>query len=42
TRVLQALYRFDPHQIPTYIGQQMDVFIEVPKSQKVKTPSSAS
>jgi HlyD family secretion protein len=28
TRVLQALYRFDRKQLPLYIGQQMDVFIE--------------
>jgi HlyD family secretion protein len=31
TRVLQALYSFDPKSIPAYLGQQMDVFIEVPK-----------
>lgn len=30
TRVLQALYRFDPDTIPAYVGQQMDVFIETP------------
>lgn len=28
TRVLQALYSFDPAQLPTYVGQQMDVYIE--------------
>ncbi|MCX7099850.1 MAG: HlyD family efflux transporter periplasmic adaptor subunit [Methylococcales bacterium] len=28
TRVLQALYRFDREQMPIYVGQQMDVFIE--------------
>ena len=28
TRVLQALYRFDRQQLPVYVGQQMDVFIE--------------
>jgi HlyD family secretion protein len=28
TRVLQVLYRFDRQQLPFYIGQQMDVFIE--------------
>lgn len=28
TRVLQALYRFDPAQLPAYVGQQMDVYIE--------------
>ena len=30
TRVLQALYSFDRNQIPVYVGQQMDVFIEAP------------
>jgi len=29
TRVLQALYSFDRKQLPIYIGQQMDVFIEI-------------
>ncbi len=28
TRVLQALYQFNPQQIPAYVGQQMDIFIE--------------
>lgn len=28
TRVLQVLYQFDAKQIPAYVGQQMDVFIE--------------
>lgn len=28
TRVLQVIYRFDPKNIPAYVGQQMDVFIE--------------
>ncbi|MCX7087477.1 MAG: efflux RND transporter periplasmic adaptor subunit [Methylococcales bacterium] len=28
TRVLQALYRFERKQLPVYVGQQMDVFIE--------------
>lgn len=32
TRVLQALYSFDPNAIPAYVGQQMDVFIEVPEN----------
>ncbi len=30
TRVLQALYSFEPSQLPIYTGQQMDVFIEAP------------
>ncbi len=28
TRVLQALYQFNPKQLPAYVGQQMDIFIE--------------
>ena len=28
TRVLQIIFRFDLPQIPVYVGQQMDVFIE--------------
>ncbi len=28
TRVLQALYSFDRKQLPVFVGQQMDVFIE--------------
>jgi len=32
TRVLQALYSFDRAKLPAYVGQQMDVFIEVPDS----------
>jgi len=28
TRVLQVLYSFDRNQLPVYVGQQMDVFIE--------------
>lgn len=28
TRVLQVLYAFDPKDLPVYVGQQMDVFIE--------------
>ena len=30
TRVLQALYSFDREQLPAYVGQQLDVFIEAP------------
>lgn len=30
TRVLQVLYSFDRGQLPVYVGQQMDVFIEAP------------
>lgn len=29
-RVLQALYQFDRHRLPAFVGQQVDVFIEAP------------
>jgi len=28
TRVLQVLYSFDPRELPSFVGQQVDVFIE--------------
>lgn len=36
TRVLQAVYRFDRTQLPAYVGQQMDVFIEVAEAKKAQ------
>lgn len=30
TRVMQVIYSFDLGELPLYVGQQMDVFIEVP------------
>jgi HlyD family secretion protein len=30
TRVLQVLYSFDGEELPVYVGQQMDVFVEAP------------
>jgi len=30
TRVLQILYSFAPEQVPVYVGQQLDVFVEAP------------
>jgi hypothetical protein len=27
--VLQVLFAFDPAHLPVYVGQQLDVFIEV-------------
>jgi HlyD family secretion protein len=38
--VLQLLYAFDRGDMPVYVGQQMDVFIEAPAS--VVTPSSGT
>lgn len=32
TRVLQVLYGFDRGELPLYVGQQMDVFIEGPEA----------
>ena len=34
TRVMQAVYSFDRHKLPVYVGQQMDVFIEVKNGAK--------
>lgn len=36
TRVLQVIYRFDPKDLPLYVGQQVDAFIEVPKDHEDK------
>lgn len=47
TRVLQAIYSFDRAELPAYVGQQMDVFVEAPgvasAAQKpAKTPGAPS
>lgn len=46
TRVLQALYSFDRKQLPIYVGQQMDVFIEAQdysdKDTKIKSNTAGS
>jgi len=47
TRVLQALYSFDRKQLPIYVGQQMDVFIEAQdysndKDTKIKSNTTGS
>jgi len=34
TRVMQAVYSFDRHKLPVYVGQQMDVYIEVKNGAK--------
>jgi len=31
TRVLQVIYRFERGSLPVYVGQQVDVFIEIPE-----------
>ena len=42
TRVLQVIYSFDRGQLPIYVGQQMDIFIEAPEASTTttKTPSA--
>jgi HlyD family secretion protein len=45
TRVLQVLYSFDRGDLPVYVGQQMDVFIEAPPLEtdvvQMRTPQKA-
>jgi multidrug efflux pump subunit AcrA (membrane-fusion protein) len=40
TRVLQALYGFPHEQLNVYVGQQMDVYIEVPEDSPATRPTS--
>jgi HlyD family secretion protein len=40
TRVLQAIYSFDPAELPVYVGQQMDVFIEAPSASRPSQSTS--
>ena len=42
TRVLQAIYSFDPVALPVYVGQQMDVFIEAPSANAPSQRTSES
>ncbi|MGA7951824.1 MAG: efflux RND transporter periplasmic adaptor subunit [Thiobacillaceae bacterium] len=43
TRVLQVIYSFDPATLPdTYVGQQMDVFIQAPPSVSAHAAGSGS
>jgi len=44
TRVLQVIYSFPRRQLPAYVGQQMDVFIETPEVQaaSVTIPAAAA
>lgn len=42
TRVLQVIFAFDPKDMPVYVGQQMDVYIEAtPSGRGGGTPTSA-
>lgn len=41
TRVLQAIYAFDPAKMTVFVGQQVDVYIEAnPIAQALRTPDS--
>jgi len=37
TRVLQVIYSFERTEVPVYVGQQLDVFIETPESNAGET-----
>jgi hypothetical protein len=34
TRVLQVIYSFERKNLPIFVGQQMDVFIDAPEAPK--------
>lgn len=36
TRVLQVIYRFDPKDLPLYVGQQVDAYVDVPLEHEKK------
>src|SRR5206468_5814354 len=42
TRVLQVIYRVERDDLRLFIGQQMDVFIEVPSTQEVAQQRKSS
>lgn len=39
TRVLQAIYAVSPKAFPVFVGQQVDVFIEIPRQSGTAKPS---
>jgi HlyD family secretion protein len=41
TRVLQAIYSFDPAVLPVHVGQQMDVFIQAPPAGGAPSPHTS-
>ncbi len=41
TRVMQVVYSFDRGNLPVYVGQQMDVFIEVPSGPPLAAAATA-
>lgn len=42
TRVMQVIYAFDPRVLPALVGQQMDVFIEVPQNGSGTKPATST
>lgn len=42
TRVLQVIYRFERGQMPVYVGQQMDVFIEAAEADRAPAAPAPS
>ncbi|HLH54443.1 MAG TPA: hypothetical protein VKY92_12585 [Verrucomicrobiae bacterium] len=41
TRVLQVIYSFERGELPIYVGQQMDVFIEAPAPSGILTTTNS-
>ncbi|MCK6476677.1 MAG: HlyD family secretion protein [Phycisphaerales bacterium] len=42
TRVLQVIYRFNRGDMPVYVGQQMDVYIEAPSLESIMDGAKAA
>ncbi|MFA6046223.1 MAG: hypothetical protein WC718_14665, partial [Phycisphaerales bacterium] len=42
TRVLQVIYRFDPKDLPLFVGQQVDVFIKAAPIQRRSAEPAAT
>jgi len=42
TRVLQVIYSFERGELPIYVGQQMDVFIEAAEVPAATPPPEAA
>lgn len=42
TRVMQVIYSFDRGNLPVYVGQQMDVFIEAPSGPPLAAAATAT
>ena len=42
TRVLQVIYRVERDGLPLFVGQQLDVFIEIPAARAEESPAKSS